>query len=94
INLKKKRFLSSDSKWRRYSPQMIADNDYFDWTQTDITSEVTSRVTLPSTDGIKISKYVANSDNAVATDKTTPRYALTLYASNTRGYSHIICGLD
>ncbi|MEJ1834452.1 putative immunoglobulin-blocking virulence protein [Mycoplasmopsis synoviae] len=94
INLNKKRFLSSDSKWRRYSPQMIADNDYFGWTQTDITSEVTSRVTLPSTDGIKISKYVANSDNAVATDKTTPRYALTLDASNTRGYSDVIRNLQ
>ncbi|MFL1073720.1 putative immunoglobulin-blocking virulence protein, partial [Mycoplasmopsis synoviae] len=69
----KKRFLSTDSKWHTYSPQVIADNDYFGCTQTDITSEVTCRVTLHSTDGIKIYKYVANSDNAVATDKTTPR---------------------
>ncbi|MFL1073588.1 putative immunoglobulin-blocking virulence protein, partial [Mycoplasmopsis synoviae] len=29
INLNKNRFLSSDSNWRRYSPQMIAHKDYF-----------------------------------------------------------------
>ncbi|MFL0973880.1 putative immunoglobulin-blocking virulence protein, partial [Mycoplasmopsis synoviae] len=75
INLNKKRFLSSDSKWRRYSPQMIADNDYFGYKQEDITSTTEQAIGISDTSGIKISKYTPEQDNATVNDKSIVRYA-------------------
>ncbi|MFA7731233.1 putative immunoglobulin-blocking virulence protein [Mycoplasmopsis synoviae] len=94
INLNKKRFLSSDSKWRRYSPQMIADNDYFGWKQEDITSTAAQAIGISDTSGIKISKYTPEQDNATVTDKSTVRYALTLDASNPNAYAAVIRNLN
>ncbi|AAZ43491.1 putative immunoglobulin-blocking virulence protein [Mycoplasmopsis synoviae] len=94
INLNKKRFLSSDSKWRRYSPQMIADNDYFGWKQEDITSKAAQDIGISDTSGIKISKYTPDQNNATVTDKSTVRYALTLDASNPNAYAAVIRNLN
>ncbi|AZG68625.1 putative immunoglobulin-blocking virulence protein [Mycoplasma struthionis] len=99
IKLNKERYFASSTKYMR-NPGQLLDNDYYGWTKTDASNsykeltKIEDRNKVDSNgdkfdDGIRVYKYVPDSDNDAVTNKE-PRYLAKLDANNNKGYEKFL----